>query len=207
MLDEALAAPQTVTALLQADRELYARLGERLRAAPPRAVVTIARGSSDHAASYLAYLMTARSGRLVTSLPMSLVTLYQAPVDAEGLLAIAISQSGRSPDLVEPVARFRGSGATTVALVNEERSPLAEVAPSMLLPKKTLVGLAGQNAWHIWTGVALPRASGKYRPSQLRTQNAGPPPEATGRGGGAGGWFWPNGSAKKFACGGTWSCF
>ena len=54
------------------------------------------------------------------------------------------------------------------------------MAPSIVLPKKTLVGLAGQNAWHIWTGVALPRASGKYLPSQLRTQNAGPPPEATG---------------------------
>src|ERR1700686_5893337 len=78
------------------------------------------------------------------------------------------------------------------------------MALSMLLPKKTLGGLAGQNAWHICTGVVLPRASGKYRPSQLRTQNAGPPPEATGRGGGAGGWFRPNGSAKKFACGGGW---
>ena len=56
----------------------------------------------------------------------------------------------------------------------------------MLLPKKTFVGLAGQNAWHICTGDALPRASGKYFPSQLRTQNAGPEADATERGGGAG---------------------
>src|SRR5260370_38633215 len=72
----------------------------------------------------------------------------------------------------------------------------------MLLPKKTFVALAGQNAWHICTGVALPRASGKYLPSQLRTQNAGPEPDATARCGGAGCWFRPNGSAKKFARGG-----
>src|ERR1700722_311400 len=78
----------------------------------------------------------------------------------------------------------------------------------MELPKKTLVGLAGQNAWHIWAGDALPRASGKYLPSQVRTQKAGPEPlEATWRcGGGADCWLNPNGSAKKFACGGVWCC-
>src|SRR4051812_39617227 len=77
----------------------------------------------------------------------------------------------------------------------------------MVLPKKTLVGLARQNAWHIWAGEALPRSSGKYLPSQLRTQNAGPEPaEAIGRGGGAGGWLRLNGSTKKFACGGAGRC-
>ena len=58
----------------------------------------------------------------------------------------------------------------------------------MLLPENILVVLAGQKAWHIWAGEELPRISGKYLPSQLRTQKAGPPPEATGRGGGAGPW-------------------
>src|SRR5437879_71237 len=78
----------------------------------------------------------------------------------------------------------------------------------MVLPKKTFVALVGQNAWHICTGVALPRASGKYLPSQLRTQKAGPEPDATARGAvGAGCWLRPNGSAKKFACEGAWCCF
>src|SRR6266404_6924971 len=77
----------------------------------------------------------------------------------------------------------------------------------MVLPKNTFVALAGQNAWHIWTGVELPRASGKYLPSQLRTQKAGPEPDTTGRGTvGAGCWLRPNGSAKKFACDGAWRC-
>src|SRR3982074_276211 len=76
----------------------------------------------------------------------------------------------------------------------------------MLLPKKTFVALAGQNAWHICTGVALPRVSGKYFPSQLRTQKAGPLPEAAWRGGGAGCWLRPNGSAKKLACGAAFCC-
>jgi len=55
-------------------------------------------------------------------------------------------------------------------------------------------------------GEALPRDSGKYLPSQLRTQNAGPETEATGRGVVAGCWLRPNGSAKKLACGGACCC-
>src|SRR6478736_6163852 len=55
---------------------------------------------------------------------------------------------------------------------------------SILEPKKTLVGLAGQKAWHNCAGEAAPRISGKYLPSQLRTQNAGPALATTGRGGG-----------------------
>jgi glucosamine--fructose-6-phosphate aminotransferase (isomerizing) len=70
----------------------------------------------------------ARCGRLVTSLPMSLVTLYGAPLRTRRTLAVAISQSGRSPDLIEPIGLFRRGGGTTVALVNDVESPLAGAA-------------------------------------------------------------------------------
>ena len=53
----------------------------------------------------------------------------------------------------------------------------------MLEPKKILVGLAGQKAWHICVGEAAPRISGKYLPSQLRTQKAGPELATAGRDG------------------------
>src|SRR2546430_16567373 len=76
----------------------------------------------------------------------------------------------------------------------------------MLEPKKTLVGLAGQKARHIWAGDGLPRSSGKYRPSQLRTQKAGPELATAGRHGGPGCGVVPERS-KKFACGAAWwSC-
>jgi glucosamine--fructose-6-phosphate aminotransferase (isomerizing) len=132
MLEEARSAPRSVRALLEADTEGYRALATLMRSAPPAGIVTIARGSSDHAATYLAYLLTARTGRLVASLPLSLVTLYHAPLVADRLLAIAISQSGRSPDLVEPIHKLRQGGATTVALVNEETSPLAQAAEWLL---------------------------------------------------------------------------
>ena len=132
MHEEARSAPRAVADLLEADRGTYAALAERLRAQPPGGIVTIARGSSDHAAAYLSYLLTVRSGRLVTSLPMSLVTLYHAPLLAENLLAIAISQSGKSPDVVEPIRELRKGGAVTAALVNEGGSPLGEAAEWVL---------------------------------------------------------------------------
>ena len=56
----------------------------------------------------------------------------------------------------------------------------------MLEPKNTSVGLAGQKAWLICAGEVERRISGKYLPSQLRTQKAGPEPETTGRAGGDG---------------------
>ncbi|MDC6168305.1 SIS domain-containing protein [Paucibacter sp. XJ19-41] len=128
MLEEALSAPAAVARQLAADQNAYAALGEALRASPPTSLLTVARGSSDHAAHYMAYLMMARLGRLVTSLPMSLITLYQSKIECKGLVSLAFSQSGQSPDLVAPTKFFSAGGARTVAFVNAEGSPLAAAA-------------------------------------------------------------------------------
>lgn len=127
MLDEALAAPDAVASqLLQADGVLT-ELGADLRSQPPQFALTVARGSSDHAASYFAYLAMQRTGTPVVSLPMSLITLHRTPLAVRGQLAIGLSQSGRSPDLIDTMAVLRESGARTVALVNQPGSPLASV--------------------------------------------------------------------------------
>ncbi|SFH85995.1 glutamine--fructose-6-phosphate transaminase [Collimonas sp. OK307] len=125
MLKEAQSASRHVAMQLTQDRERYAELGRQLRAEPPGSILTVARGSSDHAANYCAYLIMARLGRIVASLPMSLVTLNNAPLIAKDALAIAISQSGQSPDVIEPIRYFRDARAATVALVNDVSSPLA----------------------------------------------------------------------------------
>ena len=128
MLEECLAAPAAVARQLAADHGAYAALGASLRDQPPTGLLTIARGSSDHAAHYMGYLIMARLGQLVTSLPMSLVTLYQSKLASAGLVSLAFSQSGQSPDLVAPTQFFRNGGARTVAFVNAAGSPLAEAA-------------------------------------------------------------------------------
>lgn len=125
MLTESHEAPQAVARQLAADAELYLALAADLRTHEPEALLTVARGSSDHAAQHMAYLVMARTGRLVTSLPMSLVTLHAAPLRCQGLVAFAFSQSGQSPDLVAPMRYFSAGGARTVAFVNAANSPLA----------------------------------------------------------------------------------
>lgn len=132
MLDEARSAPATVARMLDLDADRYAALSERLRQRDDAGLLTLARGSSDHAAQHLAYLVMARLGRLVTSLPMSVLTLYGSRLRAEGLVSFAFSQSGQSPDLVEPARALRAGGATTVAFVNDSGSPLAAAAEHLL---------------------------------------------------------------------------
>lgn len=125
MLEEALSAPAVVAAqLAQAPR--VAALAAQLAAQAWPAALTVARGSSDHAASYFATLVTRRLGVPVASLPMSTVTLHDSALRVAGLLAVAFSQSGRSPDLVETMQALRDGGAATVALVNAPDSPLAQ---------------------------------------------------------------------------------
>ena len=128
MLKEACSSSEFVAQQLASDRERYAELGRKLRSTQHSTVLTVARGSSDHAAGYCAYLIMARLGRIVASLPMSLVTLNKSPLVTRDTLAIAISQSGQSPDVIEPIRYFRAGGATTVALVNDADSPLAHSA-------------------------------------------------------------------------------
>ncbi|MCC6070090.1 SIS domain-containing protein [Massilia sp. GCM10020059] len=128
MLKEAVSAAECVALQLSQDADRYAALGQTLRTTQFNTALTIARGSSDHAANYCAYLIMARMGRVVASLPMSLLTLYKSPLVTRNTLTIAISQSGQSPDVVEPTGYFRNGGATTVALVNDITSPLAQTA-------------------------------------------------------------------------------
>ena len=132
MLDEAREAPAAVARQVASDGPEYRSLGAFLREHPPSGILTLARGSSDHAAQHAAYLIMARMGQLVTSLPMSLVTLYKAQLARPGLLVLAFSQSGQSPDLVDPMRYFTTGGATTVAFVNAPDSPLAKEANRVL---------------------------------------------------------------------------
>ncbi len=128
MFEELMSAPDLVRAQLSSGREPAIELANLIVRYQPQAVVTLARGSSDHASNYFAYLTMARIGKLVTSLPMSLLTIEDAPLDARGVMAVAFSQSGQSPDVIQPIDYFRKKNALTVAIVNDQTSPLANAA-------------------------------------------------------------------------------
>jgi glutamine---fructose-6-phosphate transaminase (isomerizing) len=93
-----------------------------------RAVLLIARGTSDNAAVYGSYLLQAYGGRLATLAAPSIATTYRSRLDLSGVLAVALSQSGQTREIVETLAWARDCGAATLAITNGAGSPLTQTA-------------------------------------------------------------------------------
>lgn len=155
-------------------------VGRRMRAAPPPLVVTCARGSSDHAATYGKYVVETTVGQLVASVGPSVASMYKrAPVGLQGALVIAVSQSGKSPDVLELATAARRGGALVVAFVNDETSPLAsecDVLVPLCAGEETavaatksflLAGLAFVQLAAAWTGDAALREVAERVPAAL----------------------------------------
>ncbi len=126
MFAEAATAHEAVRTQLAGGR--FAAIGARIRALDPRVVVTCARGSSDHAATFAKYLIETRTGVLTASLAPSIASIYRAQMRLRDTLALFISQSGASPDLLATAEAAKRAGAFVLALVNAETSPLAAIA-------------------------------------------------------------------------------
>lgn len=133
MAQEALQAPAVVTCQLKTNHATVQDLVRQMPLSRLRLVMTCARGSSDHAASYGKYLIETRLGVPVSSAPPSIASLYKVNMDLKDVLFIVISQSGKSPDLVANARWARKNGAFVVALVNVEGSPVAQEA-NLVLP-------------------------------------------------------------------------
>src|SRR6185437_13877859 len=118
---------------LLARTDVFATIANRLERARPRIVVFCGRGSSGHVGVYLRYLFEARLGLLASAAAPSVVTAYQRPPDFRDALFVVVSQSGRSPDLIEATQVARKFGALTLAIVNDENSPAA-AASELVLP-------------------------------------------------------------------------
>ena len=189
MFQEIGEAGDAVARQLGQNAERLAELGRRLRTLDPPLVATIARGSSDCCALYLKYLVEIASGAPCASIGPSIATLYRAPMRLSGAVSVAISQSGRSPDIVEMQRAARRGGALAIALVNELDSPLAQEAEALLplcagpersvaATKSMIAGLvAGASLVAAWReDRALTEAIGRL-PEILRAQ-AAPPPAA-----------------------------
>jgi fructoselysine-6-P-deglycase FrlB-like protein len=98
-----------------------------------RQVLFIARGSSDNAAVYGQYLCSVHAGRLASLASPSLATVYRADLDLHGVLAVAVSQSGATEEIVTTLDWARHCGARTVAVTNVANSPLTEAADVALI--------------------------------------------------------------------------
>jgi glutamine---fructose-6-phosphate transaminase (isomerizing) len=113
---------------------IMADLGALLRKMPPRLVITCGRGSSDHAASFAKYAIETRAGVMVASHAPSTSSIYGTSfAGLEGSLFLAISQSGKSPDILSSIVAAKEAGAIVVAMVNDAESPAAGLA-DMVIP-------------------------------------------------------------------------
>lgn len=96
-----------------------------LRARDPGLVATVARGSSDHACAYLKYAIELTLGLPVASIGPSIASIYGKDLKLANSATIAVSQSGKSPDIVGMAESARRSGAISIAITNTAGSPLA----------------------------------------------------------------------------------
>ena len=132
MFAEAASASACVHRMLSSNADRAAALGAALRASSPGLVVTCARGSSDHAATFAKYLIETRLRVPVASAAPSTASVYNVRPRLGASLCLAISQSGASPDLLAMVEAAASSAALVAALVNVEESPLAVQADWVL---------------------------------------------------------------------------
>ncbi|MCB1568703.1 MAG: SIS domain-containing protein, partial [Xanthomonadales bacterium] len=119
---------QVLERQLERNEAVISELASTLKRTPPRVIVTCARGSSDHAATFAKYALETQLGIVTASSSLSVGSVYETRLDMRDGLFLAISQSGKSPDLLRNAEVARAGGARVVALVNDTSSPLASLA-------------------------------------------------------------------------------
>ena len=127
ILEQPAALRATIEALLPRTPEVAAL------AKQARHVLFFARGTSDNAAVYGTYLLQTRTGRLASLGSPSVATAYKAAIDLSGVLAVGLSQSGRTQEIVETLQWARDCGAIVTSITNDAGSPLAEMADVALV--------------------------------------------------------------------------
>ncbi|WP_425038457.1 SIS domain-containing protein [Primorskyibacter sp. S187A] len=132
MRREVLEIPEAVARLLAHGAEDLDRAAQALRAQAPRFMISVARGSSDHVASYLKYAAELETGTPMASVGPSIASVYDRKLGLDGSACLSVSQSGQSPDIVAMARMARESGALSIALTNDPASPLSGVADHTL---------------------------------------------------------------------------
>ncbi len=124
--------PDAVARLLDKGGAAIREAAKAARSLDPSYIATVARGSSDHACTYLKYVAELTLGLPVASIGPSVASIYRAPLKLGGSLCLSVSQSGKSPDIVELARVARAGGALTVAVTNDASSPLAAASDQVL---------------------------------------------------------------------------
>lgn len=128
MLQEIKQQPEVLSKLEAVNKDTLLALSRQVREKGIRHIIFAGRGTSDHAAIYGQYLLGMTCGMLSGSALPSVVTLYGAKLDFSDTLVIGVSQSGKAADAIAVLEQAREFGALTVAVTNDETSPMAKAA-------------------------------------------------------------------------------
>jgi glucosamine--fructose-6-phosphate aminotransferase (isomerizing) len=128
MMREIAEIPEATARLLDQSGGALAEAGKAIGKLDPAFLTTVARGSSDHAAAFLKYAVELAAGVPVASLGPSIASIYGAKLKLAKSASLAISQSGKSPDIVAMANTVRDGGALTIAITNTAGSPLAQAS-------------------------------------------------------------------------------
>ncbi|RJL08942.1 SIS domain-containing protein [Paracoccus siganidrum] len=132
MAREVAEIPQAVARFLGQSRDALAQAADALRRTDPAVITTVARGSSDHAATYVKYAIELQAGIPVASVGPSIASIYGRPLRLAGAASIGVSQSGRSPDIARMMRAAGEGGALTIAVTNHADSPMAQASAHCL---------------------------------------------------------------------------
>lgn len=132
MAKEARETPSVIKQQLVSNDDDIKMIADRLRALHPHLIYIIGRGSSDHAGVFGKYLFETELGIPVCSAALSIAGIYNTQLNLKGAVAFVISQSGRSPDILKQAESAKQGGAFTIAIVNDETSPLAALADAII---------------------------------------------------------------------------
>ncbi len=124
--------PFAVDRLLTEGARAISATAGAIREHDPNFLISVARGSSDHACSYLKYASELLLGLPMASVGPSVKSIYGVDMRCPGALCISVSQSGQSPDIVQLTQSLTEGGSYSVAITNDTGSALAKVASSAL---------------------------------------------------------------------------
>ncbi|MDR0697462.1 MAG: SIS domain-containing protein [Christensenellaceae bacterium] len=126
MLNEFLSAPAAMRKVSKNNKKVIEKIAEAFKARKITNITTVARGTSDNAATYFKYLIEAIGGIMVSKFSPSINTIYGSVVNLKDNMLIAISQSGMSTDTLMVVENAKKTGALVVGVTNNSESPLAK---------------------------------------------------------------------------------
>lgn len=126
MLNEFLDAPNVVRGVITRNKKVISEIAEEFKRRGITNITTVARGTSDNAATYFKYIVEAIGHVIVSKFTPSITTVYGAKVNLHNNMLLALSQSGMSTDTLMVAENAKETGALTVAVTNDPNSPLAK---------------------------------------------------------------------------------